>query len=492
MRRLKKILAAVLSLTIISSFSVFGAQAKVVSTPADVSGWTYLNGAAYDEDAAKITCAAGQIQLVTSTFDLEEMESADVDFGFTAKFTAGPAADWRAMIFLRDQNAGKPSWDGERAADDAYLWLFGNGAAGLKDAKGGDLTNVADREVPGFQFTDGEAHTYRFVVKTEEAGIRLQLYIDGEKKVDTVDEAKTVADKGQITMVFAGDNQVAGEITDVVSYADDGSFELTESMGKVDLLAEENFGNIKYGQGAAASEDHSKILLRPISDTVMTNSRIYVENIKAKDVTLNFEMQSTAMPANLSDWMAMVFLRDQAPGNASWERGGFYEEGKKTAQGYCVVFRTDRLDVLYVDSVSQRNIATAEYPEGFSIAARNAYVLDVHEVNNVPVITMSINGAEVFKVKAEAAKDQILTAGGVTIVGRTDVKDFTLDITKLSLDLAAKSTTEENPGSQPDSKPDDKPDDKPATGDAFPAVLLVLAGVSAAGLAAAGSRKARR
>lgn len=470
MKKIAKLFAIVLTLAILlTSVALMSVFAKEVTVPVDVSGWTYQNGAAYDADAQKINVPAGQIQRVISTYDLDALESADLDISFTAKFTAGPAADWRAMIFLRDQDPGKASWEG-RAADSAYMWMFGNNVVGLKNATMGSL-GLENTDVSNFMFTDGAEHTYRFVVKNEADGVRLQLYIDGEQKANVLDTANTVTGKGQVTMVFAGDNQVAGEIYNVVTNTDDGTFDLTEDMGKVDMFAAENFANIKYGQGAEPSADKSVITIKPISDTVMTNGRIYLDSILAKDVTLECELQLSSMPANLTDWVSMIFLRDQAPGNASWERNGFYEEGKKTAQGYCIMMRTDRIEVLYVDSVSQRTIASAEYPAGFNFTEKNQFSLDVCEIDEIPTITVKINGTEVLKAKAEASKNQVLVAGGITIVAHTDVAGVTMDVTKLSLDLAAKSGA---------SEPATKPNDNPTTGDSIASIVIAMALTGAA------------
>lgn len=471
MKRIAKLFAVVLTLAILLTNVALMVSAKEVAVPVGVSGWTYQNGAAYDADTQKINVSAGQIQRIISTYDLETLESADLDISFTAKFTSGPAADWRAMIFLRDQDPGKASWEG-RAANSAYMWMFGNNVVGLKDATMGSL-GLENTDVPNFMFTDGAEHTYRFVVKNEAEGVRLQLYIDGEQKANVLDTANTVTGKGQVTMVFAGDNQVAGEIYNVVTNTDDGTFDLTEDMGKVDMFAAKNFANIKYGQGAEANADKSVITIKPISDTIKTNGRIYLDSIRAKDVTLDCEMQLSSMPTNLTDWVAMIFLRDQAPGNASWERSGFYEEGKKTAQGYCIMMRTDRIEVMYVDSVSQRVIASAEYPAGFNFTEKNQFSLDVREIDELPSITVKINGVEVLKEKVEASKNQVLVAGGVTIVAHTDVSGVTMDVTKLSLDLAAKSSSTPNVPVNPDS---------PATGYNIAPIVIVMicSGVAAA------------
>lgn len=365
-------------------------------------------------------------RLVTKDF-------SEKDFDIQFDLTASGGNDWKMMLFFRDQDPGKASWE-SRAANSGYLLLFGNGAIALKN---GDMSAnaVAEGGEYAVNYADGQKHTVRLAVKDVETGVSIKVYYDGGTTpvIDVVDTTKAVTAAGKLSFLPHAISGFHGTITAMQTVEEEAepAASLDKTMGVVDLMQAENTKYIQYGQGAKM-ENGKIVLPGPI------NARYFLEKTDAKDMTVTTDVQFTNPSVVESDWLAMFMLRDQMPGAASWERGA----ETATNAAYMVIIYPHVISVKFVNSFNAGGIAlnNNEYtvPSSFDWTAKHSFELGTAEVGGVTTVSAKLDGTTI--INAADPKARITEAGGFTFAVHSDKATLQGEVTALKADLTDKST----------------------------------------------------
>ncbi len=479
---MKKIFAILMAAAIAFSLTIIPVSAvQVVGTPFAIDSTNFTVDNQIDGDGNPTSDASikdGGIFDVGTLASIPRLVSKenvgkDLDISFKTLLSS-TGSDWRFMMIIRDQDPGKASWEG-RAKTSGYNIFFGNGAIGIKYA---DLSDLPTAVSYNAEVVDGNIHTVRVRCVTEADGVHIDLYIDDLKTpvASAVDNSANKVDAdGKITFVCHVVNGLSGTFSNMEKITEYDIPDLTESAGTVDLFSE-GYSNVflKYGQGAYMEDD--TIHLLPISPTELTNSRFYLDAVQAKDATYNMTMKITNA-ADAQGWLAMIVLRDQMPGYASWERGAAASVAESS--GYMVFLNsTTQVSVVYLHKNNpngeaiDNNVWTV--PESFDWSASHVWSLGVAEIAGKTTITVKVDGETKIAAvdnRTNSNLPKVLTAGGFTTVIHGDNNTTTADITGLTVDLTNKSSEETT------SEPEPTSGENPQTGDSFPAALAFAAAI---------------
>lgn len=475
---MKKIIAIVMAASITLSIALIPVSAQLVGTPftldatnfiADNQGGTanpsFLEGGIFD---------VGTMSSIPRLISKENI-GKDLDISFNTLLSCS-GTDWRMMIMLRDQDAGKASWEG-RAKSSAYNVFFGNGSIGIKY---GENTEFATPASVDANFFDGQIHAVRISCVTKSDGVNINLYVDDLKTpiLTAIDNSESKIDiDGKLTMIFAVNGGVSGSISNLNKLLEDGVPDLTPSLGTVDMLsAGYSTDFLKFGQGANLTAN--KINLVPISNTVLTNSRFYLDAVQAKDATYNMTMKITNA-ADAQGWLGMIILRDQMPGYASWERGG--AETAPESAGYMIMLNAATVSAVYLTNLATNGTALDNnewtVPTDFDWSASHVWSIGVAEIAGKTTVTVKVDGTT--QITAIDTKAKIVKAGGFSVVLHGDNNKTTAEITTLTIDLADKSS--EAPAATPTPVATIEPTvttapvvTNPTTGDTLPVIMIGL------------------
>lgn len=502
MRKLLSVIMITIMLT-----GVWATQGLAVETaidfPLDSTNFTIDSNSAWGQFEAggvlnvnNAGTAQSNAVRVISNQNLEQ----DLDIQFETLLTK-PSGSWELMVFVRDQDPGKASWErgGLKSGYNISFWNdhFEVGYADLGTIPGGrsGVYNIAD----------GEAHKVRISCKNDSVSgnVIIKVYFDNlTAPILTVTDSSTdkITSAGKLTFVGAtnGAGQLDGTIhsfkkimdvaatpttaptaaptatptavvtvapTDVPTATPTPSAPtLTSSMGTVDLFSGTNTNFLSFNNGAVLLTNPTMAHLKAIVPTQTTpkgNGRVFIDSgiVESKDATYNFTMKINNYPAIQNGWMGQIMLRDQDPGQASWDRDTTAEDQSTTA-AYMVFLWSNKVEVVYLTSWNTNGVATGleggntwSIPGTFDWSLAHDWSCGVAEIGGKTTITVMIDGETVIKTVDSRAK--ITKAGGFTIVGKTDINgtDATTDITALSVDLTDKSTesTDESESSESES-----------------------------------------
>lgn len=396
----------VLALVLVVSLSVAGVSAAFAAIPdnskivtdylADVDGSLDLTqGAAKSADGTSIEMKGPANPRVNTKSAVASLST----FEFTMDFSK-PTGAWVTYVMFMDMAPGAAPWEGDaRTADKTAYALnissnviaFVRYAGTSASAPIGAEYNV---DADAF-FKAGTAHTFRIDVETALAGTKLTLTLDGEKVIEgTDDSANKLANDGAITIISKCDDAAPME-------AKITAFRSTSVQAFDYELTSDIEGNFTLTD--ATADENSITLPKTGITRVQTNES--VPNMTSLKLTMNLSKKADA-----TDWLAMMFFMDNAPGKTSWERS------EASEKGYCLMFNPTVIGISLQIGASSTPLTDSEYtvPSGF-YDTPHTYELNIKKSLAQVEIELKIDGEVAIAKAVDDTANKILDDGFITL-----------------------------------------------------------------------------
>ena len=367
----------------------------------------------------------------------------DFSVAFDYRADKGAAAEsWIFILTLRDPNPTLAPWNGDRKGEQGYSVEASRDQISVNHRDGTAAAPVAGAQYalpisdPQRQAFWEHDHHFRVTVKEEAEGTAIAVEADGALLVSALDTVNRESKAGGLSLIAEAGNYavslgglwVSESHTETVDFAEVEDEALAVAGTPVDLIA----GRSKYLTLEHADWQESVGgLTFPATGIPRAFTR---PQTTAEDTELHLTFQKTA--GGQEDWNMMMFLRDQQPGLASWNRA----DAQGDASAYYLLMAKNVIGVKYVDKAGESTLTDGE------AAILSADFWEREHEMTVRVKTLG-EGVKIQVVmdgklilSALDADKKIAKAGGIGILtqGRKDGsadQTFVVDVTVLSANV---------------------------------------------------------